>query len=51
VILSVSAKVEVKEQLDFDENNPLNVLSESMFFFATKVKNQSLEPNFISLTH
>jgi cell division protein FtsW len=30
VILSVSAKVEVKEQLDFDENNPLNVLSESM---------------------
>ena len=30
VILSVSAKVEVEEQLDFDENNPLNVLSESM---------------------
>ena len=30
VILSCSAKVEVEEQLDFDENNPLNVLSESM---------------------
>ncbi len=30
VILSVSAKVEVEEKLDFDENNPLNVLSESI---------------------
>ena len=30
VILSVSAKVEVEEKLDFDDNNPLNVLSESI---------------------